>query len=85
MHIGTEVSDTELFANKHRDVISYSPKLVLKVSNKKMKLVSGCVMFRSILPKEYSKIFYELPWGLHKEMPTNIMGQSDIVTHSTNI
>jgi hypothetical protein len=77
MHIGTEVSDTELFANKHRDVISCSPKLVLKVS--------GCVMFPSILPKEYSKIYHELPWGLHKEMPTNIMGQSDIVTHSTNI
>jgi hypothetical protein len=37
--------------------------------------------FHGILIKEYS----ELPWGLYKENPTNIRGQSDIVTHSTNI
>jgi hypothetical protein len=41
--------------------------------------------FSGILPKEYSGAFYELPWGLYKEMSTNIRGQSDIVIHSTNI
>jgi hypothetical protein len=38
-----------------------------------------------ILPKEYSGTFHEPPWGLYKEMPINIRGRSDIVTHSTNI
>ncbi len=27
----------------------------------------------------------EVPWGLFKEMHTNTQGQSDIVTHQTNI
>ncbi len=50
-------------------------------------LVAGCVMEGSliILPKEYSGTFYEVPWGLFKEMPTNTQGQSDIVTPQTNI
>jgi hypothetical protein len=38
-----------------------------------------------VLPKEYSDTFYEVPWGLYKEMSTNTQGQSDIVTHKTNI
>jgi hypothetical protein len=51
-----------------------------------MDLVAGCVMgFHGILPKEYSGTFYELPWGLYKGMTTKTQGQSDIVTHKTNI
>jgi hypothetical protein len=41
--------------------------------------------FHDILPKEYSGTFYEVPWGLFKEVITNRQGQSDIVTHQTNI
>jgi hypothetical protein len=41
--------------------------------------------FHGSLPKEYSGTFHGLPWGLYKEMPTNTQGQSDIVTHKTNI
>jgi len=41
--------------------------------------------FNGILPKEYSGPFYEVPWGLFKEMFTNTQGQSDIVTNPTNI
>ncbi len=41
--------------------------------------------FHDILPKEYYGTFYEVPWGLFKEMITNTQGQSDIVTHQTNI
>jgi hypothetical protein len=41
--------------------------------------------FHGILPKEYSGTFYEVPWGLFKEMFTNTQGQSDIATHPTNI
>ncbi len=36
--------------------------------------------FHGILPKEYSRTLYELPWGLYKEMSTKTKGQSDIVT-----
>ena len=41
--------------------------------------------FHGILPKEYSVTFYEVPWGLYKEMSTNTQGQSDIGNHKTNI
>jgi len=41
--------------------------------------------FQGILPREHSGTFYEVPWGLFKKMPTNAQGQSDIVTHPTNI
>jgi len=41
--------------------------------------------FHGILPKEYPGTFYEVPWGLFKEMFTNTQGQSDMVTHPTNI
>jgi hypothetical protein len=41
--------------------------------------------FHGILPKEYSRKFHGIPWGLYKEMPTDTMGQSDILTHSTYI
>jgi hypothetical protein len=45
-------------------------------------LVAGCVMeTHGILPKEYPVTFYEVPWGLFKEMLTNTQGQSDIATH----
>ncbi len=51
-----------------------------------MHLIAGCVMgFHGILPKEHSLTFYELPWGLYKGTTTNMQGQSDIVTHKTNI
>jgi hypothetical protein len=35
--------------------------------------------FPDILPKEYSVTFFEVPWGLFKEMLTNTQGQPDIV------
>jgi len=35
--------------------------------------------------KEYPGTYFEVPWGLYKEMFTNTWGQSDIVTHSTNV
>ncbi len=41
--------------------------------------------FHDILPKEHPGAFYEVPWGLYKGMFTNTRGQSDIVTHPTNI
>jgi hypothetical protein len=41
--------------------------------------------FRGILPKEYAGTFYEVPWGLFKETFTSTQGQSDIVTHKSNI
>jgi hypothetical protein len=51
-----------------------------------MNLVAGCVMdgcmvfcLKNIL--EHSMVFR----GDHKKLPTNILGQSDIVTHLTNI
>jgi hypothetical protein len=66
---------------------SLSPKLVLKV--RQQDDASCCWVchgrFHGILPKEYSETFYELPWGLYKDMPTNTWGQSDIVSHQTNI
>jgi hypothetical protein len=37
------------------------------------------------MPKELSGTFYEVPWGLFKEMSNNTQGQSDIVTDTTNI
>ena len=52
-----------------------------------MHLVAGCVMDGSIvfLSKEHSGAFHDVSWGLYKEMSTNNHGQSDIVTHTTNI
>ncbi len=68
------------------DIISHSPQLALKVSNKKMHLVAGCHgRFHGILPKEYSGTFYELPWGVYNEMSTDTQGQSDIVIYRANI
>ncbi len=61
--------------------------LVLKV--KEQVDASRCWVchgrFYGILPIEYSGTFYEVPWGLFKEMFSNTQGQSDIVTHKTNI
>jgi hypothetical protein len=87
IHIGTEVSGTNLCANIYLDVISYASKIILKVSNKKRNLVSGVChgRFHGILTKEYSRTFHEPSWGLYKEMHTNIRGQSDVVTHSAKI
>ncbi len=52
-----------------------------------MHLVAGCVMarFHDVLPKEHPGAFYDIPWGLYKQMSTNKHGQSDIVTQTTNI
>jgi hypothetical protein len=41
--------------------------------------------FHGVLPKEHPEAFFDVPWGLYKEMPTNNHGQLDIVTHTTNI
>ncbi len=41
--------------------------------------------FNDILPKEHPGAFYDVPWGLYKGMSTDNHGQSDIVTHTTNI
>jgi hypothetical protein len=62
-------------------------QLVLKV---KQQVDASCCWvchgrFHDVLPKEYPGAFYEVPWGLYKEMLTNSHGQSDIETHSTNI
>ncbi len=61
--------------------------LVLKV--KEQVDASCCCVchgrFHGILPKEYSRTFYEVPLGPFKEMFTNTQGQSDIVTHKTNM
>jgi len=38
-----------------------------------------------ILPKVYYGTFYEVPWGIYKEMSTNTQGQSDIGIYKTNI
>jgi hypothetical protein len=41
--------------------------------------------FHDFLQKEHPWAFYDVQWGLYKEMPTNNHGQSDIVSHTTNI
>ncbi len=41
--------------------------------------------FHGVLPKEHPGALYGVPWGLYKMMPTNNHGQSDILTHRTNI
>jgi len=50
------------------DTISSSLKLILKISKKQNE--SSCKVchgrFHDILPKEYSRTFPELPWGLQK-------------------
>ncbi len=62
-------------------------QLVLKV--KQLVDASCCWVchggFHDVLPKEHPGAFYDVPWGLYKEMPTNNHGQSDIVTHTSNI
>jgi hypothetical protein len=84
-HIGIKISDTVQTLIVH--IISYSSKHVLKVNYQDD---SSCCWvchgrYHCILPKEYSGTLYEVPWGLYKEMSTNTQGQSDIVTHKTNI
>jgi hypothetical protein len=61
-------------------------QLVLKV---KRQVDAACCWvchgrFHDVLPKEQPGTFYDVPWGLYKEMPTNNRGQSDIVSHTTN-
>jgi hypothetical protein len=41
--------------------------------------------FNGVVPKEHPGAFYDVPWGLYKEMPTNNNDQSDIVSHTTHI
>jgi hypothetical protein len=69
---------------KHKSMItSLSSKLVLKVKHQ-YDDASCCWVchrrFHGFLPKEHSGAFYEVPWGLYKEM-SNTQGQSDIVNH----
>ncbi len=51
-----------------------------------MHLVAAYVMEGSMMfcQKEHPGAFYDVPWGQHKEMPTNNHGQS-IVSRTTNI
>jgi hypothetical protein len=62
-------------------------QLVLKV---RQQVDAACCWvchgrFHDVLPKEHPGAFYDVPWGLYKEMSTNNHGQSDIVTQTTNI
>jgi hypothetical protein len=60
-------------------------QLVLKV---KQQVNASCCWdgrFHDVLKKEHPGAFYDVPWGLYKEMPTNNHGHSDIVSHKTNI
>jgi hypothetical protein len=62
-------------------------QLVLKV---KQHVDASCCWvchgrFHGVLPKEHSEAFYDVSWGLYKDMTTNNHGQLDIVTHTTNI
>ena len=41
--------------------------------------------YHDVLPKEHPGAFYDVPWGLYKELSTDNHGQADIVTHTTNI
>ena len=52
-----------------------------------MHHAAGCVMEGSMMfcQKNILGPFYDVPWGLYKEMSTNNHGQSDIVTQTTNI
>jgi len=63
------------------------PNLFRRLATRRKNLIAGWVMEGSVVfcQKEYSGTFYELLWGLYKEMPNNTRGQSDIVTHSINI
>jgi hypothetical protein len=83
-HIGLKDSSTNLYTNIKQFL---SSKLLLKV--KHQDDASCCWVchrrFHGILPKEHSRTFYEVPWGLFKELSTNTRGLPDIVTHTTNI
>ncbi len=68
--------------------LSLSSKLVLKAKHQDDD--ASCywvsqIGFHCFMPKELSGTFYEVPWGLFKEMSNNTQGQSDIVTDTTNI
>ncbi len=41
--------------------------------------------FHGVLPKEHPGAFYDVPWGLYKEMPANNHGQSDIASQTTDV
>jgi hypothetical protein len=65
----------------------FNIQLVLKV---KQQVDASCYWvchgrFHDVLPKEHPGAFYDIPWGLYKEMSTNNHGQSDIVSCTTNI
>ncbi len=86
-HVGMKVSGTDLCANINCWCHLTHPNLFLKIERQDD---ASCwwvchARFHGILPKEYSGTFYEVPWGLYQEMFTNTQGQSDIVTHQTNI
>ncbi len=86
-HVRLEVSGTRMRCHKLMTSSLTHPNLFWRLSNKSD---SPCCWvchgrFHDILPKEYSGTFYEVPWGLFKGMLTNTQGQSNIVTHQTNI
>jgi len=72
MHVGQK--DAALIMCKHKLMIaSYlSPilyiQLVLKV---KHQVDSSCCWVCHVLPKEHPGAFYDVPWGLYKELPSN--------------
>jgi hypothetical protein len=82
-------SQPHWFMGSHKLVPSSlaHPNLFWRLTNKWMHLVVWVCHggFHDILHKEYSGTFYEVPWGLFKEMITNTHGRSDIVTYQTNI
>ncbi len=80
------------FMCKHKSMMT-SPlslsffQVVLKV---KLQDDASCMLGVSLKVPWYSAKrtswgIYEVPWGLYKGMSTNTQGQSDIVTHTTNI
>jgi hypothetical protein len=83
--MGLKDSDANLCMsiNRRRPLSLSHPNLFRRF--KHQDGASCCWMCHGILPKEHSGTFYEVPWGLFKEMSTNTQVQSDIVTHTTNI
>jgi hypothetical protein len=86
-HVGMKVSGTDLCAN-----INQWCHLLLIQTCFEGQAPRWCVVLLGVSwkvlwysAKEYSRTFYEAPWGLLKDMFTNTQGQSDIVTHKTTI
>ncbi len=84
---------TDLYANINWQLhllcpFSFISNLFWRLSKQQVD-ISCCWVchgrFHGVLPKEHPGALYDVPWGLYKEMLTNIHGLSDVVTHTTNI